>query len=95
MRRVASDTQSSPSKADTSTIGKIPHITHLPCRLTIACRWRGSRYPSPHPNQVRGGEAGVLAELSEEMLAELADGSHGDLGFRYVHGICTLFAWYA
>jgi|TARA_B110001469_G_C9464682_1_gene233875 hypothetical protein len=44
---------------------------------------------------VRGGEAGVLAELSEEMLAELADGSHGDLGFRYVHGICTLFAWYA
>ena len=26
----------------------------------------------------------MLAELSEEMLAELADGSHGDLGFRFV-----------
>ena len=32
--------------------------------------------------EVRGGEAGVLAELNEEMMAELADGSHGDLGFR-------------
>merc|ERR1719469_873825 len=34
--------------------------------------------------EVRGGEAGVLAELNEEMMAELADGSHGDLGFRLV-----------
>ena len=38
-----------------------------------------------HSNgEVRGGEAGVLAELSEEMLSELADGSHGDVGFRFV-----------
>ena len=47
-----------------------------------ALQWFHERRHSD--GEVRGGEAGVLAELSEEMLSELADGSHGDVGFRFV-----------